>query len=859
MRRWKPKRVIPLIAALLALVSGLVVLSQGVSLPDGSRVLPLDDAYIHLQYAWQAAQGHFLEYNTGDVPTTGATSLLYLLILAGGFALGITRTAMPGVMLAGGLGLFMLGAALIADLGRRMARRVGASLPFPNWIPGLLVGLLFAGSGWMAWVYLTGMETGLAVTLILAALWAYIQRRPALTGILLALVALVRPELILLPGLILASELLLRDPTDRGRRRLIGWTLAALVTAAIPLAVNEFASGSTSATGFLSKTMLTYQPFYLDDFIRTAGGTVLDVLVKGFGLAPIDGRWWYVLPLTQLLAVIGGVELWRRGGFVLRRLVLILGAWIVLHVTATATLQTATWHHYRYQAPLFPALALLAGAGLIAVASGLAARWRWARRVERVRLAVRLPLLIAVGWGVYSVATFAASYALDVKTTRDIQIAAGLWLRDNTPPDALIAISDAGAQRFLGERDTLDIVGLTSDGMSEAYRAGPGALYEDLENRRPDYYALYPEVVAPFFGLADAPALFGDVLYTAEAQPWSTIAAAMDRQIVSRPDWSTADLAGLPQQMDVVERLDAEGWTLAATLDAGDLDDETAHDLDWWLEGKMPGFATYVRRMAYRTDPGLVLADGGRVVNGGLSARLALDDGDTLLVARLQNQYPLVLRVTVNEEDVGLWRLPGVPGEWIESTFVIPGDVFAAGRAGDQIALLLDNADPDARLELYHLWAYQGGEPLAPAEPETALRAAFGNVAALTGYDLDERTYAPGDVIPLTLHWEALDPAAASRDLRVFVHVMDPANDSAEGIVAQFDGPPRQGTYPFWVWTAGEQVSDPAFISLPADVPPGEYVLLLGVYDGQTGARLPIEDAADFGADRLSLGTITIE
>ena len=132
-------------------------------------------------------------------------------------------------------------------------------------------------------------------------------------------------------------------------------------------------------------------------------------------------------------------------------------------------------------------------------------------------------------------------------------------------------------------------------------------------------------------------------------------------------------------------------------------------------------------------------------------------------------------------------------------------------------------------------------------------------MCALTGYDLGELTFAPGDVIPLTLHWEALDPAAASPDLRVFVHVMDPANDRSEGIVAQFDGPPRQGTYPFWVWTAGEQVSDPAFISLPADVPPGEYVLLLGVYDGQTGARLPIEDGADFGADRLSLGTITVE
>jgi hypothetical protein len=214
----------------------------------------------------------------------------------------------------------------------------------------------------------------------------------------------------------------------------------------------------------------------------------------------------------------------------------------------------------------------------------------------------------------------------------------------------------------------------------------------------------------------------------------------------------------------------------------------------------MPGFATYVRRLDYRTDPALVLADGGRVTNGLIVARLALpDSGDALLVARLQNQSPLVLRVTVNGEDAGLWRLPAVPGEWVESAFTIPAEVIAGSRSGnvegdlvgDRVALILEAPGPDDRLELYHLWVYQGGTPLAPAAPETALHAAFGTVAALTGYDLAERTYAPGDVIPLSLHWEALDPAAASRDLRVFVHVMDPANDTAEGIAAQFDGPPR--------------------------------------------------------------------
>ncbi len=124
--------------AVLAVVSGLTVLSQGARLADGSAVLPLDDAYIHLQYGWQASQGHFLQYNTGDTPTTGATSLLYLLLLAGGFALGIARTAMPDVMRGLGLILFPLAAALLADTARRLAER--HTLPGPAWAVGLVSG-----------------------------------------------------------------------------------------------------------------------------------------------------------------------------------------------------------------------------------------------------------------------------------------------------------------------------------------------------------------------------------------------------------------------------------------------------------------------------------------------------------------------------------------------------------------------------------------------------------------------------------------------------------------------------------------------------------------------------------------------
>ena len=57
----------PVIAALFALLSGLLFLGYGAHTADGAPVLPLDDSYIHLQYAEQAAHGHFFQYNTGGM------------------------------------------------------------------------------------------------------------------------------------------------------------------------------------------------------------------------------------------------------------------------------------------------------------------------------------------------------------------------------------------------------------------------------------------------------------------------------------------------------------------------------------------------------------------------------------------------------------------------------------------------------------------------------------------------------------------------------------------------------------------------------------------------------------------------
>jgi hypothetical protein len=58
----------------------------------------------------------------------------------------------------------------------------------------------------------------------------------------------------------------------------------------------------------------------------------------------------------------------------------------------------------------------------------------------------------------------------------------------------------------------------------------------------------------------------------------------------------------------------------------------------------------------------------------------------------------------------------------------------------------------------------------------------------------------------------------------------------------QWDNPPVWGSYPTTDWGTGEIVFDQYLIPVKEGAPPGEYRLLVGLYDPATGARLPVLD-----------------
>ena len=73
-------------------------------------------------------------------------------------------------------------------------------------------------------------------------------------------------------------------------------------------------------------------------------------------------------------------------------------------------------------------------------------------------------------------------------------------------------------------------------------------------------------------------------------------------------------------------------------------------------------------------------------------------------------------------------------------------------------------------------------------------------------------------------------------DYTVFVHV----RDEAGATVSQGDGPPAQGLYPTSLWQPGEIIRDERRVLLDS-LPPGRYDLVVGLYDLNSGVRLPVE------------------
>ncbi len=115
-----------------------------------------------------------------------------------------------------------------------------------------------------------------------------------------------------------------------------------------------------------------------------------------------------------------------------------------------------------------------------------------------------------------------------------------------------------------------------------------------------------------------------------------------------------------------------------------------------------------------------------------------------------------------------------------------------------------------------------------------------------------------GQSIEVWLDWRVLQRTEES--YKAFVHLITAGNQ----LVAQGDYyTPMGGAFPssLWIprWIEGQTFSDPYWLVVPPDLPPGEYAIEIGLYGLTSLRRAPIFDhAGSLAGDRVILGAVQV-
>jgi hypothetical protein len=419
----------------------------------GVGAFPLDDSWIHMQFARNLAEGRGFAYNPG-VPVSGSTAPLWTLLLGGAFAVFGSHPALAKAL---GLVLALATAWLAGSLAELWTGRRDL---------GLLALVLTALTGPMLWGALSGMEVSLAAALVTGALVLRAREQEGAAALALGLGALARPEAVLLLPLFWVSGPLTW-------RRAITWLGPVTACVAPWVAFNMATIGSPLPGTAVAK---------IEGGLLGALSGVREPLVTSLVTRPGRYTWewirwlWRVDALLPLLLVPGLAWLGRRRG----PAALIPACALLAHPLAMALLapyRGPGFQEGRYSIHLLPLAIVTAIAPLASLT------------VVRVRRAAALALLVGV---LAALPAAASRYGWAVQNIEAMQVHLAHWVAEHTPPAARLGLNDVGAIAYFSRREIVDVMGLVTPAIVPYRREGESGVLRYLEQACPDYLIVFP-------------------------------------------------------------------------------------------------------------------------------------------------------------------------------------------------------------------------------------------------------------------------------------------------------------------------------------------------------------------------------
>ena len=662
---------------------------HGIVERTGEPAAPLDDSFIHLQYARRLAEGHFFSYVPGEGYTSGATSPLWPVLLAPFHALGLRGVSLLDAAWALGTLAHAAVAVETYRLAERLAGRAAAA-------GAALMCLVFGAFAWFAW---SGMETvPFAWALMRAARVSAdfcepakapraAKRPPTEAGLLaMAMIGpLLRPEGVI-ASVIVAIALAVRPRNGSRRRRLLALVALAgpLIVPLIHFAFTGHASSSTTSVKWLAAN-----PYYPGPQLWGAISANLRLLFTSL----LDGGEWTAVFLPEHFAIplfLGVLALplaaYRRKAPYHALFV----AAVALGTLLPCSYLSFLWNRVRYIWPF-------AGAWFVLIACFAGELGDLVRRA-RPRLTfvpalltglVAGALAMKLSWALSDLAQ--SSHAIQRQ-----QVALGRWAAEHLPEDARIGVNDTGAIAYLGGRRTFDVVGLTTEGEARYWVAGAGSRFEHYEKlakeRLPTHFIVYPQ------WMACAPVL-GKELFEATVTDQSILGGTT--MVVREARWDTLGTGALPAAAP-------SGLALVDELDVADLESEASHGYDlagtFDQDNQVTEIGKEVDREGAIQRSGV--ADGGRVHRRYDSFTAHLPAGKAArMVMRGGADEAVTLTVTTSDRELGTIEIPA-GSAWVERTIEIP----ASAATMSTLLTVVVRGEGDPRFQSFHYWFY-GASP----------------------------------------------------------------------------------------------------------------------------------------------------
>ncbi|AKT37321.1 hypothetical protein [Chondromyces crocatus] len=664
---------------------------------------PLDDVFIHFDYARAAARGYPFQWTEGNGFSSGNTSLAYPFVLAIGYLLGFR-----------GL-LLMEWAALLACLsilgfllvGGRILERVGP------WAKYLLPPVALA-VGALDWSLFSGMENAFHLAAwALAASTAFnlvdaaeggappqrIARLGWMAGAAGALLFATRPESVVCVAsfgtcaaiAVLRSKTVLRAPGRAAVATLLRVGIPGGLVLVAQSIANRVFTGEWSANGAIAKLALNNPYMTADEKWDTYVSLLQYVVVRN-----TEHHFSDVRPWGWIVLVLALVPFASRAT---RRYAVLLWVQIVGWLLLVSLNGQVRWQNERYTMPAVAWLLVLVATGLALIVSRTWGRrepvsWRATSKAARVAWGVRVAFGVTLAGMLWlhqlpRMRDQIWFFARASRNIRDQHLVAGSILKEMNV--RRILVGDAGGLIYAADRPGLDLIGLGGYHDLPFARAGIHGLGASLElleriapGDRPDVMAIYPT----WWG--NLPAIFGKRLIGVPVI--GNVICGGAEKVIYRADWSPLEQRAVPFSLRKGERIVDE-------LDVADLMSERAHG--YQHPRPQGGFVAF-NVLPEPLPGGSDRFDAGRVIHGGRSesAKMRAPAGAGRLVARTVTPKPVTVEVREGARVLGVLTFAGKQG-WSEASLDLP--------TGLPETLALTLTPVDGEWVDHHVWILEGG------------------------------------------------------------------------------------------------------------------------------------------------------